>query len=198
MLRKRWQQWVTEREVMGCEMVGVSGDSWETAQSSFSQNMKWAQHNILKSDKIPFLFISIMAIDSLSLSDHRSRSKGSHERHTNTLIVSWNTQAHTKFPVGIYFKISYLRSPPAAASLILQLLIKISLSNTDIKKKVRATKIKRRKLGWKTCEMESYREEQGHEPTADKRHRKMNRRRFSLLSNVLLGEITTVKTDTHQ
>lgn len=159
---------------MGCEMVGVSGDSWETAQSSFSHNMKWAQHNILKPDKIPFLFISITAIDSLSLSDHRSRS---HETHTNTLTVSWNTRAHTAFPVGIYFQISYLRSPAAAASLILQLLIKISLSNTDIKnQKVRATRIKRRKPGWKTCDTEGYREEQGHEPTAEKRHRKMNRR----------------------
>lgn len=85
--------WVTgrgwERERgEGCEMFGVFGDSWETAHSSFSQNMQWAQHNILKTDKIPFHHPSSLSffwvtIDSLSLSDHRSRRKGSHETHTH-------------------------------------------------------------------------------------------------------------------
>ena len=46
--------WVTERQRgEGCEVFRVCGDSWETAHSSFSQNIKWAQHNILKTDKIP-------------------------------------------------------------------------------------------------------------------------------------------------
>lgn len=43
-----------QRKIIGGWGVGgVFGDSWETAHSSFLQNTKWAQHNILKTDKIP-------------------------------------------------------------------------------------------------------------------------------------------------
>lgn len=117
--------WVTEREREGCEMVGVFGDSWETAHSSFLQHMRWAQHNILETDKIPFhppssLSFFWVTIDSLMLSDHCSRSDGSYEtRQTQTHTHSPFPEAHRhthKFPVGIYFQISYLRSPAVHCS----------------------------------------------------------------------------------
>lgn len=72
-------------------VVVGEGEKWQVAglmgflgtagklQLSFLQNMKWAQHNILNPDKSNVLIICIAAIDSLSLSDCRSRSEGTHE-----------------------------------------------------------------------------------------------------------------------
>lgn len=79
-----------QRRVLSCEVFVVSVDCWETANSSLLRKT-WNEHKIRfeKPDKIHILVIFSVAINSLSLSDHRSRSKGSHETHTHK---------HTQFP----------------------------------------------------------------------------------------------------
>lgn len=135
-----------EREVT----AGVFGDSWETAHSSFSQNMKWEQHNILETDKIPFHPLSSLSlfgvtIDTSTLSDHHSRSKGSHEAHTHT---------HTSFLWEFMFSnqpsgIIYCTLLPALFSGFYNV-IKTSLPVTEVRKTTWATGTKRWKTGWKT------------------------------------------------
>lgn len=81
-----------QKQLMGNDTVRVSGERWETVLSAVSQNVQWAQHNILQPDKIIFLYISI--IDSLSLSDCHTRSKGSSEAHKHTCCFLKHMNTH--------------------------------------------------------------------------------------------------------
>lgn len=90
------QRYVVVGEGEKWQVVGLMGflGTAGKLQSSFLQNMKWEQHNILKPDKSNVLIICITAIDSLSLSDRRSRSKGSHETQKPTHSFLKHTGTH--------------------------------------------------------------------------------------------------------
>lgn len=105
-------------------LVGSLGTAGKMHNHHFHTNIKRAQHNILKTDKIPLcppcsLSLFGVLVDSLMLSGHHSRSRGrgdgqrAHKKHDSPL-----PESHAEFPI-IYFQMKHLASPAAADSLIL-------------------------------------------------------------------------------
>lgn len=77
---------------------------WESAKkSSTSQSTRnMSQIRFAKPDNVHILVMFAATIDSLWLSDGRSRSEGSHQ--TQTRGASGEPCAHSALPVGVHFK----------------------------------------------------------------------------------------------
>ncbi len=139
----------------GVRWTGSLGTAVKTMCSSFSQNMKRAQHNILKTNKIPFQPPSSLSLWILIHYRYLNTTAGAEgvmkHTHQHTHHFLKHTGTHRVSCGNLFFnQLTAIRPctvQSQASSSSFYSVIKTSSSNSDVREKVSATRTKRWETG---------------------------------------------------